>query len=95
MTTYGPDFANIRMPLPGSLDPLHRGNLVQAYKALCQLEVVSIDEDVKRKERRELDKSLLRGMGIHADVVDELYDDLVKMVFNRVKKADSVSKRRS
>lgn len=90
LTTYGPDFATIRMPLPDSLDSLHRHNLVEAYKALCMLEVVPINDDVKRSERRELDVSLLKGIGIDSNVVDDLYQDLVQMVLNRVSKADSI-----
>lgn len=93
LTTYGPDFATIRMPFPDSLDLLHRQRIVEAYRALCTLEVVSIDKDVKRKERRELDEALLSGLCINPNVLDELYEDLVRMVFNRIKKAGFTGKR--
>ncbi len=89
LTTYGPEFARIRLPFSANIPKELELKLVDAYRKLTLCEVVSIEDDLKRSERRALDVAMLEVVGISSSMIDEIYEDWLELVTNRLSKAGS------
>ena len=90
LTIYGNDLSFIRLPSLDKICNSSKSKIEQSFKELCSLPVINIEEDVKRKERVNLDIFVLESIGMNKEILPILYDELIKLVRNRANKAKSI-----
>jgi hypothetical protein len=71
---------------PREVDPKAMKNLVRAYKKVKQRPIGTIKEELKQPDRRELDKAVLKALGLEPKVyLRPLYEGLVELVTERLR----------
>lgn len=93
LTTYGPEFVRIRLPSLIDICKESKLELADAYRKLTFREVASIEDDLKRSERRALDIAMLKALELDSGLIDEIYEDWLELVTNRLSKAGSMKSR--
>jgi type I restriction enzyme M protein len=74
---------------------VHKKAITAAFKALCQREIGSVFEEVKQKDRQELDSAILSAIGLDPKkYLKPIYDALCELVQERISLAEQRGKTR-
>ena len=88
LTTYGPELHEMLIVKPEILLPL-KDELMRAFRELSKRDVLSVFDEIKQPDRQRLDKIILRSIGMTEDYLTELYEGVIGLLSDRLRKARS------
>ena len=74
-----------------SFDESSVESLLRTFGILSERPILSILDETKQKDRRDLDLIIFRALGIAPEQVDCLYESLLSLIQERLSKADSLN----
>ncbi|MDE6717345.1 MAG: N-6 DNA methylase [Muribaculaceae bacterium] len=77
-------FKTIKLPDPSLISPKDRQLILKNFKVLESREIGTVFEEVKRKDRIEFDKAVLRAYNLPVKLLDFFYELLITSVRKRV-----------
>jgi adenine-specific DNA-methyltransferase len=96
LTCYGPDLDAIPLPDPARYTGTRAGALLlEAWERLVRREVLPLEEEVGREDRRALDAAVLLGLDLPADLGEKITDGVVRLCQERQQLASSLRVARS
>jgi len=72
VTTYGPEIRELLLPSMACLRPVER-ELTEAFDALAARPVATMQEELRRPDRRRLDDVIWKALRLPAPMLDDLY----------------------
>ncbi len=92
LTIYGPDWKQMPVLDLEALSKDEKARLEKAFMKLAKREILSVSEEIKQKDRRELDDAVFDILGLSQKDRREICSALVDLVNERLTKAKSVKK---
>ena len=90
LTTYGPDILSFDFISPDWIDPQSGEDLRQAFKSMKQRPVLSIFDEIRQPDRRNLDAIIFDALSLTQGERDGVYEAVVNLVESRLRKARSL-----
>jgi hypothetical protein len=90
LCVYGPEFASHLIVRPDLFSKSNIEDLEKNYDHLSARKILSVFEEIKMADRRELDRIVCEALGLDENDQLEIYKAVVSLVKNRLEKAGSV-----
>ena len=82
---YGPEIREMLLPDPALISEEHRRRILRAFEKLKARPIGSVFEEVKRRDRRELDTAVLEALGLEPkEYLPRIYKGLTELVRERL-----------
>lgn len=85
---------NTKIIDPAQITPKEREKIVDAMRKISQREAFSIIDEIKMKDRLELDRLVFGILKIDKRETQAVYDSLIDLIQNRISKADNFSSKK-
>jgi hypothetical protein len=91
LTFYGPELADLPLPRPELFAGERARELKRLFRRLSAREVLPIEEEVEKSDRRDLDLIVLAGLGLTGlnavSLLAEVYSALTRLVAERLERS--------
>ncbi|MEW5821984.1 MAG: DNA methyltransferase [Cyanobacteriota bacterium] len=88
---YGPELSQLDLIKPDIFNTDQQTEIINIFNSMKNRRLFKIHEELKQNDRQQLDQIIFNSIGFTDIQRDELYYSLIKMVENRLSKANSIN----